>query len=189
VARQRIRLREVRRSDQFEDQLNPAQIRQAEFLSDDEQDFLKYLLSQVRQILGTAKWYDAVPPTLRGVGILQCVCTAVETVGSLVYISGNMTGGLYTVRKTDPTDIAKMPVMGLVVAKTDLLHANVQYHGPISGIWSFDLVPGKPYFVGTDGEVSLHPPTGNVYVQKVGVAIDRSAMLVTPDPTFIQRVT
>lgn len=187
--RQRIRLREVRRSDQFDDQLTPAEIQQAELLSADEQDFLKYLLSQVRQILGTSKWYDPVAMSLKASGILQCLCTPGDLVGALVYISGNMTGDLYNVRTCDPTNLAHMPVIGMIVAKPDITHADVRYTGPVSGLWTFDLTPGKPYFVGLDGQIALHPPTGNVYVQKIGVALDRSAMLVTPDPTFIQRVT
>jgi hypothetical protein len=125
--------------------------------------------------------------SLKATGILQCVCTPLETVGSLVHISGNATGGLYNIRKTDPTNILHIPVIGMVIAKEDIFHADVRYTGPVSGIFPYDLVAGKPYFVGLDGEMVLTPPIGNVYVQKIGVALDKAALLVTPDPTFYQR--
>ena len=185
--RQRIRLREVRKSDFWDDQRTPAEIDLAESLAVDEQDLLQYLLSQVRQIIGTQQWHNPVPVNLTTLGRLSCSCTAVETVGSLVHISGNKTVGLYTVRKSFATTLATMPVMGLVVSKPEATLAEVQYSGVVSGIWTFDLVAGKPYFLGKDGEISLTPPTGPAYVQKIGVALDVSALLVTPDPTFIER--
>lgn len=185
--RQRIRLREVRRSDQFDDQLTPAEIQQAEILSADEQDFLKYLLSQVRQILGTDHWNDPVPNTLVGLaGIIHCNCAPGDLIGNLVYVSGPVAGGRYTVRSADTTDWSKMPVMGMIVSKEDPWHADVRYQGPVSGLYT-GLTPGKICFLGTDSRIVLTPPTGEVYVQKVGIVLDADVVLVAPDLTITKR--
>ena len=58
--RQLLRLFESRRSESFDDQKTPTEIQSSETFSQNHQEFLEYVLSQIRQILGTANWHDPV---------------------------------------------------------------------------------------------------------------------------------
>ena len=62
MARQRLRLVTVRKPGSFDDQKASATIAASETAAADEQEFIENVLSQIRQILGTANWYD--PPTV-----------------------------------------------------------------------------------------------------------------------------
>lgn len=62
--RQLLRLRETRESSTYDDQKTPAQILQAEAVADDLEEFLDFVISQLRQVLGTADWKDGVPVNL-----------------------------------------------------------------------------------------------------------------------------
>jgi hypothetical protein len=191
--RQLLRLREIRRSDAFDDQKTPTEILQAEIASVTDQDLLQYLLSQVRQILGTVDWKDPVPAsltTLAGTGhrnTFACACTAAETVGKFVYIAGPAVGGVYEVRNADPYDGAKMPIFGTVISKASATACTVQWTGEVTGVFS-GMTPGKVYFVGTAGAIVLTPLVGNVYVQKVGIALAESVLLLIPDLNMTRRV-
>jgi len=188
--RQRIRLCEVRKSDYWNDQHTPAEIELAESASADEQDVLQYLLSQVRQITGQPKWYNPVPVTLENLYRLPVHCTPIETVATLVYVSGGMTDMRYEVRTADPTDFSKLPAIGMIVAKDDIRHAYMQYIGPVTGVFGVvfpELVVGKTYFLGLDGQITLTAPMGEAYIQKIGIALDKSVLLLTPDLTLVRR--
>lgn len=184
--RQRIRLREVRKNDLWDDQHSPAEIDLAENVAVDEQDLLNYIMSQIRQVTGMPHWHNPVPIPLTDLSRLACLCAPTDTVGSLVYASGSKVGGLYQVQKADPANYDKMPVIGMIVQKDDLTHASVQYTGPVAGLFS-GMTPGRTYFIGLTGQIALTPPTGEVYVQKIGVAIDSSVLLLVPDLTMIKR--
>jgi len=61
VPRQKIRLFESRESDSFDDQKSAAQIATSESLSENHQQFLEYLLSQVKRIIHgnqSGNWHD-----------------------------------------------------------------------------------------------------------------------------------
>jgi len=61
AGRQRLRLVQVRKPGSFDDLKTPAQILTAEDATTaDQQEFIEHMLSQIRQILGTADWKD--PP-------------------------------------------------------------------------------------------------------------------------------
>jgi len=147
---------------------------------------MQYLLSQVRQILGTDHWHNPVPFNLKRLTLLPCLCTPVDVIGNLVYVYGPMVGDEYQVRTADPAVITKMPVMGMVVQKDDIYHANVQYTGPVTGLSG--LITGHRYFVGTGGQLALTPPAGDVYVQTIGVALDPTVLLLAPEPTYIHKL-
>lgn len=68
MAKQLIRLKESRKSDAFDDQKSAAQISTSESTSENYQQFLDYLLSQVKRIIhgdSAGKWYDD-PATVFG---------------------------------------------------------------------------------------------------------------------------
>lgn len=70
MALQRIRTTEVRKPDVFDDQKTPAEIDASETTSADFEDLTNFILSQIRQILGTANWHDAVPLSLSDINFI-----------------------------------------------------------------------------------------------------------------------
>jgi hypothetical protein len=68
VAKQLIRLKESRKSDAFDDQKSAAQIATSESTSENYQQFLDYLLSQIKRIIhgnDPGNWHDD-PATVFG---------------------------------------------------------------------------------------------------------------------------
>jgi hypothetical protein len=189
--RQLLRLRETRKSDRWDDQKTPAEIAASEAVSGDSQDFLEYLLSQVRQILGTAKWYDPVPTDLLSLLAtiplqVRCNCQPANVVGDLVRVYGPRVSALYRVDKADPTALATMPVWGVLMSKESPTVCLVQGSGIVEDIWT-GLTPGKVYFVGLDGRPTDVPPIGTgVLVQRIGVALDVNALRLQPELTMVR---
>ena len=61
MPRQKLRLVESRKSDSFDDQKSAAQIAASESLSANQQEFIDYLLSQVKRIIHgdeSGNWFD-----------------------------------------------------------------------------------------------------------------------------------
>ena len=81
MARQRLRLVTIRKPGSFDDQKSPVQIAASETDAADEQAFVESILSQIRQILGTANWYDPVPTTLQALSQIPERKYDVELVG------------------------------------------------------------------------------------------------------------
>ena len=117
-------------------------------------------------------------------------CATTDSVGDLVCISAGFTGGNYTVTKADPSDYTKMPAVGVIVSKPTATLAVVQFSLEIKEIYAA-LVPGRVYFVGTNGWPSAVPPAptpgGRAYVQPVGVAVDETVLRLDPAKTMIVR--
>jgi len=107
-------------------------------------------------------------------------CQTGDSVGDLVYSSGGMVGGYYTVTKVDISDPSKMPAVGMIVAKVSPTICVVQVGGEIKDIYS-GFVPGRHCFVGTDARltqvVPTAPPTGVRYSQPAAYAIASNVLL------------
>lgn len=71
MARQRIRLVQVRKPEAFDDLKTPTDIKDNGESGRDHQEQFEYLISQVRQILGTPDWKDNVPQSLVDLNITQ----------------------------------------------------------------------------------------------------------------------
>jgi hypothetical protein len=98
-------------------------------------------------------------------------------VGDIVYSTGSFTADV-----ADRTAPATMPAIGVVVAKPIATTATILYYGEAAVFGG--LTPGAEYFVGVAGAVET--PGTNVsgeVVQRIGVAISATTILVTPDPT------
>lgn len=110
-------------------------------------------------------------------------CQVSDAVGDLVYITGPMVGGKYVVTRADVTDLTKMPAVGVVIAKVSGTQAVIQRYGDVIGQYT-GLVPGKVYWVGTDGRPSVTPPAAGVgqraYWQAIGVAVDPDVLFLSP---------
>jgi hypothetical protein len=106
-------------------------------------------------------------------------CLSSLAVGDLVYIT---TGG--SAEKIDRTDIAKMPAVGVVTAKSTPLLATIQFIGPVSVYTG--LTEGAEYFAGSDGR-PVSPlskgPTETIFTQSIGFALDSTTLFLKPDAT------
>lgn len=96
-----------------------------------------------------------------------------------------MVAGRYQVTRADPTDRAKMPVIGVIISKSTPTVCRVQLQGRLQSVFT-GLMPSCVYFCGTDGEIAsetdpTYPPTGGTsYFQQVGVALASDWMMVLP---------
>ena len=99
----------------------------------------------------------------------------------MVYVSGDVAGGEYTVAKVDYTDRAKMPSVGMIVTKISSLLCLVQVSGEVKNLYT-GLVPGKYCFVGSDGRlvqaVPSTPSLGVRYSQPVAYALASNTLLL-----------
>lgn len=191
--RQLVRLYESRKSESFDDQKTPDQIAASESLALTHQDFLEYVLSQIRQILGTDNWHDPVPVNLldlfQNTNTVEAECLATDSVGDAV-CARIEDGGLYRVFQCDPNDEAKMPAWGVIISKSSDTECRVQYGGIVDGLYG-GLELRKTLFVDTDGgltqDLPVVVPGDRMFVQAMGVALDDSVFLLNPTPTMFRR--
>lgn len=176
------RLFENRVPEAYDDQKTPTEIQSAETSSEHFQHVLVYVLSQIRQILGTTNWNDPVPVALANIltatSTFSAVCLATDAVGDCVYSVQN-----YEVTKCDPTDETTMPASGIIISKSSATDCVVQYTGVCSGVYG-GLTIGEPLFIDTDSGLTQTLPTtpAQPYLaQGMGIAIADSAFIVRPD--------
>lgn len=122
---------------------------------------------------------------------LNAGCDAGDAVGDCVYVTGDRVGGLYQVRKADPTNAAKMPAVGIITVKQTTTTCEVAVHGLIEKVYT-GLTSGRPYYVGTDGRLTLAAPNpltpGLTWYQQVlafSFASDVLSMADIPEMTRI----
>ncbi len=113
---------------------------------------------------------------------IAAACIASDAVNDLVYVTGPAVSGLAQVSRVDIADIAKMPAVGIITAKSTPIRCTVALGGvvPIAG-----LFPGATYFVGPTGQpTSVRPPAGpgGRFIQAVGVALDAGRLSFNPTP-------
>jgi len=108
-------------------------------------------------------------------------CQASDAVGDLVYVSDDMVGGLYTVMKVDYEDRAKMPAMGMIVAKIDDTACMVQVQGEVRDLYT-GLTPGRYCFIGNGARltqvVPSTPDVGVRYSQPAAYALASNTLLL-----------
>ena len=192
MARQRLRLVQVRKPESFDDQKTPADILANGEAGVDHQEQFEYVISQLRQVLGTADWRDNVPASLTSLAnappypTLSANCLSSDAVGDLVYVTGDQVMDRYQVTKADRTESAKVPSIGLLVEKESATECQVQTQGVVEGLFS-GLTPGRTYFLGADGRPSLDVTTvAGTYVQRIGVALGTDVLLLGLD-TFLTK--
>lgn len=125
----------------------------------------------------------SVPRSERILG--RATCLATDLVGDCVYVTAPRVGNLYQVAKVDIAVGLQMPAVGVVAKKYAPTDCVVHFHGPLRSIFS-GLVPGRSYFVGTDGRPArpgdpTYPVLGGAnYFQQIGVATSSNELLVIP---------
>jgi hypothetical protein len=110
----------------------------------------------------------------------QAYCFSTDAVGDLVYIMGPKLGVYYQVAKVDIDDPAKMPAVGVIIAKVSPTECVVQTDGIVRGFYS-GLVTGRPAFAGIDARATttfVRPTSGYRLLQIVGVSLSSMDLLL-----------
>jgi len=105
-------------------------------------------------------------------------CLAADVAGKFVYVTGPEVAGIPQVSTVDITNPAKMPSVGMIVAKTTATRCTVQTVGETS---LFVTVPGGRYFIDVAGVATNSPPTpvtGEIFQQLIGVGLESSRLLL-----------
>lgn len=114
-------------------------------------------------------------------------CAPTDAVGDLVYVAGPAVAGMMEVSRVDIGNAAKMPTVGMIVAKPTPSTCRVV----LSGVARLTgLIPGARYFAGADGKPTpMRPPAGpgGRFIQSVGVALDETRLALAPS-TFLTKV-
>jgi len=119
---------------------------------------------------------------LKCIDIRGADCSLAELVGDFVYLVGPPVGGRDQVRKVDPSDVLKMPAVGVIINKLTDTFCQVQWMGETPAIFE-SLTTGKPHYVGPDARVTgVVPisPTG-LFAQIVGLATSPTRFYVRPE--------
>lgn len=206
MPRQKLRLVESRESDSFDDQKSAAQIASSETLSTNHQEFLEYLLSQIKRLQhgdDAGNWFDDPVTTFSEDVSLQSLleliqatqsrfqeveCTATDAVNDFVYIRADKVGDKWRVEQADPDDETKMPAVGVLVSKagTDGI---IQIVGPCTLFSGLDYT--KPAYHLTSSGIQVAPPTpggsGYAMVQNLGKPVASDVLLLTNDTRMIKR--
>jgi hypothetical protein len=105
---------------------------------------------------------------------VSAICTAAESIGDVVYVSGPMVGGVVVVSKADATNETKMPGFGLIVKKPSPTQCIVQRAGRVDGVYS-GLTVNQRYWVDSSGVLSSSYPRPG-YAQAVALAVDPTSL-------------
>ena len=86
MPKQYLRKKETRIADNLDDQKTPTEIENSEIVSVTQEDLQEYILSQIRQILGTPRWKNAIPLSLADIAAGATVHRLILTTdGGVVY--------------------------------------------------------------------------------------------------------
>lgn len=191
MARQRLRLVQVRKPESFDDQKTPADILANGESGADQQVQFEYVLSQLRQILGTDDWKANVPVALADLAgsrtTIPANCLATDAVGDCVYVTGAQVSERIQVTKASYAAPTTVPVVGVIAGKTSATECDVQPQGELVGIYS-GLTPGKTYFLGPDGRPALSVPTvAGSFVCRIGIALSNDVLYLNPQAVMTRR--
>jgi hypothetical protein len=133
------------------------------------------------------------PPPVTNNFVFSATCSAGNAVGDCVYFSGPEVGGVAQVGKADPSDIAKMPAVGVILSKTSATDCTVQRLGRLDLTGSaVSFTFGQRLFVGLSGQIDPTvpapgaSPSGHVFVQPVGVATAAQIAELNPSMSMIR---
>ena len=119
-------------------------------------------------------------------GVFQAACSSGDAVGSAVHLVVGVSPR--TVSTADPSDIAKMPAVGVVISKSSPTNCVVRWRGESEPVY-LGLSTGKPYWVGDDGLPSYSPPTGPPgsvrFAQFLGYSTESTKLLLNVTPTVV----
>lgn len=193
--RQKLRLVQNRPPAVFDDQKTPAEILQSDVVASNAEEYIQFMISQLRQVIGKDRWNKEVPANLSELVtaienrfVFEAECLSTDAVGDCVQ-ARVPNGGIYHVTKVDPWDETKMPSAGIIISKSDLTHCVVQFGGVVDGVYG-GLTVRKPLFIDDGGGLTQTLPTPgpgqSFFVQGMGSAIDDTAFVLNPGPILIR---
>lgn len=113
-----------------------------------------------------------------------------DQVGDAVYVRAQA-NGVYKVARCDPKNAAKMPAIGIIIAKWGFTDCLVQIWGEVRGLFS-GLLPRRMYSVSADGKPTFpcdNPDPGGTFLhQNLGVALDVGVLLLNPSNDLTRRL-
>ena len=122
--------------------------------------------------------------------VTRATCSPAEEVGTWVYKDGEV-DGLDWVRMADPTDLTKLPAIGVIILKESLTICRVQWSGETPEIFS-GLDTKTVYHLGNDSKLSYPPPvpaSGSfIYWQMVAVAVTDKKVRIKTVPTMTKMI-
>jgi hypothetical protein len=146
----------------------------------EQQLFFRQLAVAIASAIGSGGGGGPPPITVQLVQF-DALCPSTVAVGDLVRVAS-----AGHVAKTDITDIASLPAIGVVTAKATTTSCTVQTHGIVAGLFT-GLTPGLLYYVARDSTLGPLPvPTSGetLFWQAVGVALDPTSLVFTPSLTL-----
>jgi len=109
-------------------------------------------------------------------------CLATDNVGDVVSPRDHELGGVMQVTKVDPTDIATMPAIGIILSKESNTQCTVLMQGvvPVGNLVDTPPLANDRLFIGSDGRLTTVRPNGPVFLQVFAVALWGDKLLVRP---------
>lgn len=119
------------------------------------------------------------PPPATDYRFFTAGCLVTDAVGDVVRVSGAAVAGVPQVTKCDPSDVAKMPAVGILTAKAGATTCTVQRLSSVDlSATAIIFTPGNRVWVSYTGQptTTIPPaglsPSGYVMLQPLGVATD-----------------
>lgn len=111
-------------------------------------------------------------------------CLSGDAVDDLVFISGPPIAGALQVEKIDIDDGAKMPGVGVIIAKSSPTDCIVRMSGE-HDISTNTLTPGNIVYASESGTLTTTPPprpslSNSRYIQRIGIALTTTKLVVLP---------
>ena len=117
-----------------------------------------------------------------GLSTITAYCLATDSVGDVVSARASAINGVLQVGRVDPTDLATMPALGLIVSKESTTQCTVLVQGIVDTGAFVDTPPAANdrLFIGLNGRLTTTPPVGPVFLQVFAVALWGDKLLVRP---------
>jgi hypothetical protein len=128
--------------------------------------------------------FDAVSDPSREPCTFPADCQPTDAVNQFVYIAAEAVGGVVQVAAADPTNIAKMPAVGVIVSKSSSTTCLVAWLGVVS---LSGFAANKRCFLDSTGFALDSVPTARpVILQVLGQVLDSGRMLLNPSRDLVR---
>jgi len=117
-----------------------------------------------------------------GLSTMTAACLETDSVGDVVSPRTHAIDGVMQVTRVDPTDLATMPAVGVIVSKQSTTQCTVLMQGvvPVGTLVDTPPAANDRLFVGLDGRLTTARPNGPVFLQVFAVALWGDQLLVRP---------
>lgn len=121
---------------------------------------------------------------------VEADCLASDAIGDVVSAQAAPIAGVMQVTRVDPTDLATMPAVGLIVSKSTTTRCTVLLHGtvPVGTLVDVPPVANERLFIGLNGRLTATPPPGPVLLQVFATSLWGDRLLVRPSFDLVQRI-